>query len=198
MKIRAGIWDEDIYQSVVSENEYMIEDFSGAVVVDIGAHIGCFSVLAHNGGARSVDAFEPNEDNFKLLKHNSRGTMIKAHNYAVRESSGLFCKSIQSHDIRNTGGCPVAASSAGVPTISLDEIIKSVGQVDILKLDCEGSEYKALLPCKDIRKVKLIVGEYHRFDGCFWDDLKTFFHKNGFRTLVKKRNNDLGNFWAFQ
>lgn len=198
MKIRAGTWDEDIYQSVFSENEYMIENFAGATVVDIGAHVGCFSVLAHNGGARSVYAFEPNEDNFKLLNQNSQGTSITARKYAVRESSGSFCKSIQSHDMRNTGGCPVAASDTGVPTISLDDIINWVGQIDILKIDCEGSEYKALLPCEKIRKVKLIAGEYHRFDGFFWDDLSRFFHENGFTTLVKKRNNDLGNFWAFQ
>jgi len=102
MKIRAGTWDEDIYQSVFSENEYMIENFAGATVVDIGAHVGCFSVLAHNGGARSVYAFEPNEDNFKLLKQNSQGTSITAHKYAVRESSGSFCKSVYFQDVNLT------------------------------------------------------------------------------------------------
>ena len=47
-----------------------------------------------------------------------------------------------------------------------DNIIQEVTskhgrKIDILKLDCEGSEYPILYTCTQIQSIKNIVGEYH-------------------------------------
>ena len=47
-----------------------------------------------------------------------------------------------------------------VETISLDSILKEYGEVEYIKVDCEGCEYE-LLYGRDLSKVKILVLETH-------------------------------------
>jgi len=67
--IREGTWDKSIFDTVM-QGEYGDIDFAGKTVVDIGAHIGGFSILAALGGARRVVAFEAGAENYALLVAN--------------------------------------------------------------------------------------------------------------------------------
>ena len=50
--VRPGTNDALIYANVVTRNEYRVpDDMSGAVVIDIGVHIGTFSHLVLTRGA---------------------------------------------------------------------------------------------------------------------------------------------------
>ena len=58
----------------------------------------------------------------------------------------------------------VPPSFLEVPSISLSEVITSLGWVDILKIDCEGCEYKALRQAaknRALRHVGMILMEVH-------------------------------------
>jgi hypothetical protein len=67
--VREGTWDRLIFEEVIA-GEYGNLDFAGKTVVDIGAHIGAFSVLAALRGARRVLAFEASAENHALLVSN--------------------------------------------------------------------------------------------------------------------------------
>jgi len=163
--VRHNTRDLDIFNEVVTNNGYHLPDTMNGVVVDIGAHIGCFSVACQMRGASRVVAFEADKINFSLAKNN---TDAEIHNKAVWRSD-VDCKVLNHTGYRdnNTGIGNVIGwlqpvdANIEVYTISLDTIIDDVGRIDLLKLDCEGSEYCILGTSKRLDKVREIVGEYH-------------------------------------
>ena len=63
--LRPGTDDHVVFDAVVTRNEYRMPDrlAPGAVVVDIGVHVGAFSYLALTRGAAEVHGFEPDRSN---------------------------------------------------------------------------------------------------------------------------------------
>lgn len=122
----------------------------GSVVFDIGANVGFHSLmLSHLAGERGrVYAFEPNSENCRLIllasEHN-RVSNITLLPIALSDQRGWAYFS--SH-IGSNGGFVsqqfVALHGHGtvVPTFTLDEL--SLPNVDVIKVDVEGAEYKAL------------------------------------------------------
>jgi FkbM family methyltransferase len=177
--VRAGTWDSVILELVLG-GEYGNLDFTGKTVVDIGAHIGAFSVLAALRGARRVLAFEAWAENHALLVVNCEPfPVVECHHGAVwRSDAGagvLRWKGAANPE--NTGGGSVldcaaicgwalaATDSQEVNRIAFDEIIREAGTVDLLKIDAEGSEYPILLTSRTLHRVREIVGEYHVVSG---------------------------------
>lgn len=162
---REGTQDPICYEEVMELNEYRLpEKFKpDDVIVDIGAHIGCFAVACLKRGAGFVHCYEPSRANFKLLKKNLAPAkeQVKLHRKAVwrsdvKEEMGL----VEYGDLTAMHRlCKVARA---VPTVGLDDILRGVNDnVRLLKLDCEGSEYGILMTCSELHRVDEIVGEYH-------------------------------------
>lgn len=173
--LRPGTIDAVFYRSVVEENEYRIPEklHPQDCIIDIGAHIGLFSYLCWQRGARNIEAFEPYSRNAELAEQNLKGTAVNLHRKAVWRSdldrpmtlyhSGFREMSPDGPDPvgTNTGAGDVLAESGQLlETVGLDTIIGEK-KIKILKLDCEGSEYPILLTSKKLRQVHTIVGEYH-------------------------------------
>jgi FkbM family methyltransferase len=153
--------DVAIFQMVM-RGEYGPIAFAGKRVLDVGAHIGGFSVLAALSGASRVHAFEANEANHALLSKNCEGLRAVCHLAAVWRSDtqeSLVCK--PSRDPQNTGGGGVVHGASELKVLGLDEILKTHGPFDVLKLDCEGAEIPILLTSKNLQQIPVIVGEYH-------------------------------------
>ena len=176
--LRPGTWDELIVGTVFG-GEYGDIDVAGKTVVDVGAHIGAFSVFAALRGARRVLAYEPAEENFRLLVINSAGyPAIEPHRAAVWRSDrvGPALQLRPSANVTNTGGgsvlacesicghAPGHAEGREVGAIAFDDIVESVGTVGLLKIDAEGSEYPILATSRRLDRVEAIVGEYHHVD----------------------------------
>lgn len=138
----------------------------GQVVIDIGAHIGGFSVMAASMGAR-VYAFEPDPRNLEMLRaniaRNGMGDMITVIPCAAGISAGMAS---MEHSDGNTGGhrsVPDPAGSVEVRTVRsvCDEY--GIGRISLIKMDAEGAEYSLLsdpaATCLGI--ADRIVGEYH-------------------------------------
>jgi FkbM family methyltransferase len=176
---RPGTWDRAIFDTVVN-GEYGALDFRGKTVVDIGAHIGAFSILAALHGAKQVLAFEAGAANFLLLQANCRDLPhVRCEHAAVWSSHDIGAPLLwrPCGNSGNTGGgtvlsCPHIAgfeiASGGteeVGRVAFDDIVASVGVVDLLKIDAEGSEYPILLGSEKLDCVTEIVGEYHALRG---------------------------------
>jgi FkbM family methyltransferase len=143
------------------------EMLRGKVVVDIGANIGAFSLLAVGHGARAIHAYEPDEDSRRMLvenvARNNATSTVTIHPEAVGPSAGT---------VRFNGGHSGASHinrpgdvGYDVPMVSLATAIERAGgHVDFLKVDCEGGEYRILLGDTDpfdITTIDRIGLEFH-------------------------------------
>jgi FkbM family methyltransferase len=143
----------------------------GGVVVDVGANIGVFALYAvHSQGAEKVLAYEPHSGTFACLQcnieANGLGERISAFRFAVTGTSGA------SVTMSAAGSSPYnaverdpskAPGGESVSTIDLATIVCTSGPVDVLKLDCEGSEYEILFSAdSDVyRRIDGVRMEYH-------------------------------------
>ena len=166
--VRSGTRDIDIFDEVISNNGYKLDDTVKGTVIDIGAHIGCFSIACCMRGADRVVAFEADDDNHKMACKNAASLPIEVHHKAVWRSD-VECEVLNHTGYRdnNTGIGNVIGwlqpvdASIMVKTVSLDAILTEVGEVEVLKIDCEGSEYAILATSQRLGQIKTIVGEYH-------------------------------------
>jgi FkbM family methyltransferase len=159
----AGIGDGEkvVVQEVWGTNDYGVppEGFRGTVV-DIGANIGAFSVLAARAGAKRVIAYEPDFDNFARLKHHvklnlaSRVTPIQA---AVTDGS--------SPTVSMVGPADSARIESGdeIPTVTLEQIITRYGPIEFCKIDTEGAEFQIFeaCPAELLTQVRRMALEFH-------------------------------------
>jgi FkbM family methyltransferase len=159
-------WVEELYRG---------PDFGigpGDLVIDVGANIGTFAIYAATRAAGvRVLAFEPFPENVTWLRKNiaeSGLQNIEVFEGAVAASSEDRLLHVSStdwitHALNGNGeGSPIS-----VRCKTLDEVLQEVGRCDLLKLDCEGSEYEIIYHAapETLARIKRIVGEYHQAPG---------------------------------
>ncbi|MFH0884885.1 MAG: FkbM family methyltransferase [Candidatus Micrarchaeota archaeon] len=174
-----GIYFRD--ETVIGEND---------IILDIGAHIGTFTAFASKAAKNGqVYSFEPDEDNFRLLKENIELNDIRnacAINAAVSTENGrksFFVTeyATSAHSIYRPHG---RAREVIVDAVTLADFVKSRGikRIDLLKMDCEGSEYEIMLTCPKnvLEMVKRIAMECHNVPGHSADEIRVLLEENGF------------------
>lgn len=178
-----------------------------SVGIDIGAHIGVFSVFAarQNPGLK-IYAYEPAEDNFKLLQENIalnklEGRIVPVQAavvgrdtgrrklYLTGKEHGLYTidedqlEAIKNYNMRGEVG------SVEVEALPLAGIFdaNNIERCDFIKMDCEGSEYEILFntPADLLKRVGAMSIEYH--PGHDAKDLKAYLEKIGFAVTFPHR-----------
>jgi FkbM family methyltransferase len=123
----------------------------GATVLDIGANVGYFSLVAARqvGAQGRVYAFEPGPDNFALLLRNieiNKLANITAVPKAVsNESKTTTLTLAELPDQHSLFAPPTVAATGTIPIqcVAVDDFL--AGQtVDVIKIDVEGNELRAL------------------------------------------------------
>lgn len=179
---------------------------AGWTVVDIGAGIGEFSLLAARDGA-SVVAFEPFPGSCALLRENVRrnGAGVRVVERAIAGRSGTLALDVGLADpvyfrSRAMGG--EGAQVIEVPALSLADAmaIGAVDRIDLLKLDCEGAEYDILGGAGPdvLARVDRVVLEYHEWDGHTHTELVEMLERAGFlvRVAPNRTYPGIGYLWA--
>ncbi len=125
----------------------------GMVVVDVGAHVGYYSLIAAQkvGQNGRVVSFEPNPSNYQLLCKN-----LKTNNHAnvtpvqmaVAEADGsaeMYFSELDSQD-HSLYHIPGSSFKTTVMTTSLDSFLNAADwpRVDFIKIDAEGAEPRIL------------------------------------------------------
>jgi FkbM family methyltransferase len=211
-----------VVQDVAEEDCYRVDELPmpRPVVVDVGAHIGCFSKRLHerNPLARIV-AVECCPENLPALGHNV-GRFASVVQAAVTYEADMALLNAVYPDCVSTGGSMLVGRAeleqrlaAGeirdhggengvggywadlrpVATVTLEQLMADYGleRIDILKLDCEGSEFSILRHTRSLDRIGLIIGEYHGREA-FLQLVQERFAGWSFRIL---RDGDPGTFW---
>ena len=134
-------------------------DFEPEAIVDCGAHIGVFTLLARRRfpSARLV-AFEPNPENEPYLRENLRQNGVSADvvTAAVSTMDGRAAFRVQpgqseSGRLAAAPGDPVLADAPEVAVIDLPAVVRRLGAGSLLvKMDIEGEEERVLPALMDV------------------------------------------------
>lgn len=192
-KSRAGSEDMPEIVVVVSGDEYHMEKVTlteNPTIVDIGAHIGSFSLLCFKlfGSASRIISFEPDKNNYKLFLENlkiNNAKNVESENIAISNYHGNGFLNIES---MNTDAYYLEVNESKkinckVNTLYSEASRRKIKKIDLLKMDIEGGEYALFFDDKTYnflkKKVNYIFMEYHNLD-----------KKNNINSLRKKFRND--------
>lgn len=139
-------WESDSTQWIL---EYIRR---GDTFVDVGAHVGYYTLIAAKvvGDEGRVFAFEPDPTNFSILERNVRlngFANVTIERKAVSDSSGernlyLSTKNSGDHRLCQTDE---KRAAVGVETVALDEYFRGKARrVDFVKVDTQGAELLVL------------------------------------------------------
>ncbi len=160
MKLFVDPHDHGIGQPLLRGGEYEPEETAfvrrvvrpGMVFVDLGANVGYYTCLAARlvGATGRVYAFEPDPDNFGLLRRSLRANRldnVAAERAAISDASGrgVLQRSLLNHGAHRLLSVGGARLSRGVRTTTLDAALAGrETAVDFIKMDIEGWEPHAL------------------------------------------------------
>lgn len=175
-----------VFKEIFMEDVYNIASVAevlplSPVIIDIGANAGFFDILLFSKKTGAVIyAYEPLPDNIsqlqKLISVN-KALAKKLHFYQqavtgmpkqsidlyieAEAQSSVVASIFSNFDKRNT-------KKITVPCITLADIIlqNNLAEIDVMKIDCEGSEYDILYNTDPalIRRAKLLLIEVHDLD----------------------------------
>lgn len=145
-----GLSSKGIYEPIETK---LIQNLvkPGDVVIDVGANIGYFTLQFARlvGKDGHVIAFEPEIGSFGLLEKNIRTNKYKnveVHQLAVSDKNGelnLYVDNLGNldHQIFNS---TKYRSVQTVRCIALDEFLENQKRIDLIKMDIQGAEGKAI------------------------------------------------------
>lgn len=143
----------------------------GMVFVDIGAHIGLYTVFAalHVGKSGKIFAFEPSNREYQTLLQNTSPvrSFVEIFKNAISDKEGQMVLSIADdfHNGHNALGKLIYPSvriirKEVVETTTLDSFVdhNEIEHIDIVKIDVEGHESNVLLGAKEtIKRFKPLI-----------------------------------------
>lgn len=126
----------------------------GDTVIDIGANVGKVTLILarHVGETGKVYSFEPEINNFNLLRKNIEINNLKnviPLRYAVTDKSGKTLLKVSGACTTHQVCTDTSEITQEIETVSLDEYFKDQ-RIDFMKIDAEGSEPKIINGMKNI------------------------------------------------
>lgn len=166
----------------------------GSTIIDIGAHVGIFSILAGKTAKNvKVLSFEPLPENYILLKQNIALNKLESHITAYEKGIGKKEERKKLYiDPKNSGGHSLYIRSNHSKTISLISLKQVFTQnklkkADILKIDCEGAEFDIIYstPRKYLNGFRCIGIEYSENGNI--NKLENYLKNLGFKTKLGEK-----------
>jgi FkbM family methyltransferase len=171
---RKRVWEPD--NTYALEKEFKAHP--SALVLDIGARAGWFTMLALTRGLRVI-AVEANQRSVCFLQHNVKVNQLSDASLFLinRPVSDVVGQPVHMHGIHVDTNLNYS-SAPPLMTMTLDAIIPLMpaAQKVILQMDIEGYECKALLGATRLLHLAKIVGVIHEYsvieanhlEGCSW------------------------------
>lgn len=133
----------------------------GSTVLDVGANVGYYTLLASRlvGAQGHVYAIEPDPRNLQFLTKNLRANRcvnVDVLPFAISDRSGLMTLYLDIDPTETSltyqqRRSKAIVGSLDVECVSIDELCEkeNIQKVDVIKMDIEGGEFKALLGAKE-------------------------------------------------
>jgi len=209
--------DENVVGEVIRANSYRLDirptrKGMQEIVFDIGAHVGTFASewRKKNPSAR-ITCVEACPENLPILRANVGGfAQHVIHAACTYEPGKLYLLNSCKEGGTATGGSTVVRAKdikketfghlywedrRPLPKMTLERLMSfsDVDHIDVLKLDCEGSEFSILENTKSLDRIGFICGEYHGEER--WTELvERIFKPRGWGYYVPHRAGGLGIF----
>lgn len=182
-------------------------------IVDIGANVGVATVwLSQMAPDANILAIEPDARSAKLLQENILGSGISRRAEVVvaavggSTGNGVVIRSPISSTVSQVAPVlmvdPLTRGSGQesaefISVLTLSDVLKLTGPIDIMKIDCEGSEFDFFgsATASSLSKIKNIIGEYHLESGSF-ETLRECLSAVGFKVRSISENEIVGLFVA--
>jgi FkbM family methyltransferase len=185
---------DEIFMSKIYDQLTFQLPKKNAMIVDVGAHIGGFSLYASLGENVKVYSYEPCPENYDLLvsniMRNNKGN-IHSFSQALAGTEGTRKLVI---DPNNSGGHSFfrKGKSVRVECVTLDKVVWQIGHCDFLKMDCEGAEAEIFDRVDDrtLAKIDMICIEYH--DPSRVGEIELRLTNSGFRVTKEIINDNVG------
>mgnify|MGYP001445255217 CR=1 FL=1 len=210
MKIRIRSTDLMQLTTIWVIKEYDIPGFEikdNDTIIDIGGHIGLFTVFCKQFSNRGkIFCYEPFFENYKILKDNIKMNNLNnviSNNMAVSKIDGIIPIYLSDDDSGHSI-LEKNSNSIDVQSISLKKIfdINNIKRCNLLKLDCEGSEYEIIesLPEDYFEKIDKMIIEYHFAKKYpeLYSKLLGKLELMSYSVNVKKINEDMGMIFALK
>ena len=188
--------------------EYSKQDFQikkTDVVIDVGAHIGLFSLYASQNCTKGkIFAFEPIKENYEILESNKKlndFSNIQSENCAISDVTSKITL-YQSNDESGHSRFIQTNNPVEVASKSLNDFFKEnrLESVNLLKLDCEGSEYEIIdsLEDKYFEMTEKMIIEYHLADSNpeLLEKLKNKLKYHSYKISIEPLFKDIGFLYA--
>jgi len=141
-------------------------------LVEIGSHIGVFTIWLHRQhGISEAFCFEPDVSSFTLCQFNlgrEEPGKFLLHQQAIggttRQSEIWIDPTAHARSSLHRDRHTTLAHHAKIQVVALREWLeKTQGDFDLLKMDCEGSEWEILEHCPTgLQRFSIIIAEVHR------------------------------------
>ena len=173
------------------------------IIMDIGAHIGVFSLLAavkvKKGRVYSIEADEQNYHYLKINVELNRLSNINTYLLALSDYRGTgklyFARESWAHTLCN----PISENWKVVKTDTLANFItdNNINHVDYMKINVEGAEYSILLstPNSIMKRIKHMLIEFHPSDRFNEYNLTRYLKLCGFTTKISRCLMENGKGW---
>ena len=191
---------EELFRDIILDDEYFLRKLPSEeirTIVDVGANVGIFSIASRIFFPTSeIHSYEPNEDNFLYLDAQAESFNFLTFQEAVSNHNG-YCN-LEKRTIHDTSARIININGT-TKCVDLDTVnnrFKSKS-IDLLKLDCEGSEFNILSNTSQLTSFKYITLEYHISEDNSLSTLTELLIQANFKILhVDERNELLGNILA--
>ena len=177
IQMRPATYDDYIIREIFCTQSYRagleaLEAESSPTVLDLGAHIGTFSLMVAHALPRArilaVEAVPENASYLRVnVEQNGFSSRVRVFAGAVAATSGTLTMYLRDRTAQHSA-VQKSEHSITVPALTLDELVaRAGGSCDLLKLDIEGSEFEVLeaASAETLSRIKTIIMEYHPFAG---------------------------------
>jgi len=186
--VRAGTTDLAVVNETSLADPYAVSGLDDlpedAVVMDIGANIGDFSMkMAHARPSGRIYAVEPVSEHSRMIEVqkllNQLGNVTNLH-LALGAHEGEIEVHVEGgHSSSMWGRGPVEKVRLTTLARLMEEF--NIETLDLLKLDCEGAEWDILLAAESVLpRVQRIVMEFHCLDGWTPEKMAEWLRQRGF------------------
>jgi len=174
---------KEVADEVIAEDCYRVSEFPvGARVLDVGAFYGEFAVMAAVRKGCLVHAFEPAANSFDVCSYNVESNpwaRVVMEGFPVGATEGVV---EFNYNKDHPAGSNVSRCGDGllIEQASIKNLVVN-RQINVVKLDCEGSEVEIFSDPSWVDNVKIVTMEFHNHDG---DHYASILRERGFKVDI--------------